>query len=209
MKQIVRAAVAHELGEQVGRLAERAAPRLQRLVDHRRVPHRDLAPRARRAVAVDERDVVAGRSAARRARPGWRSSRWPAGSAARSRRRRRSAAAGAARWRRASRTRRGRRAPRRPRRPRGWRRSRPTRGGWAGSRRAACRGWSARGSSAWRIAAALLARRVAVVDRRAHLPAAGRTRSARAPGPGPAPWSGRGTARARAGRGTGRRASAG
>ncbi len=50
--------LAHELGDELGRLGERAAPDLQRLVDHRRVPHRDLPPRAGRAVAVDERHVV-------------------------------------------------------------------------------------------------------------------------------------------------------
>ena len=56
---------------------------------------------------------------------------------------------------------------------------------------------------------ALLARRVAVVDRRAHLLAAGRARRSRAPGPGPAPSSGRGRARAPSRRGRARRASAG
>ena len=49
-----------ERGEQVGRLAERgrAAPEL--LVHERRVPHRDLALRPRRAVAVHELDLDAG-----------------------------------------------------------------------------------------------------------------------------------------------------
>jgi hypothetical protein len=51
-------ALADELGEQVGRLAQRAAAQLERLVDDRRVPHRDLAPGARRSVLVDEPDVV-------------------------------------------------------------------------------------------------------------------------------------------------------
>ena len=124
MKTIVRAPCGDELGQQVGRLGERRAPRRELLVGDRRVPHRDRAVVAGRAVLVDDREVVEARSAARRARPGWRSSRWPARSAARCRRRRRPAAAAAARCRRASRTRRGRRAPRRRRRPRGWRRSR-------------------------------------------------------------------------------------
>ncbi len=51
-------ALAHELGHELGGLGQRAAADLQRLVDDGRVPHRDLAPRAGRAVAVDERDVV-------------------------------------------------------------------------------------------------------------------------------------------------------
>ena len=46
------------------------------LVDHRRVPHRDLAPGARRAVVVEQRELGA-RSAARPARRGWRSSPRP------------------------------------------------------------------------------------------------------------------------------------
>ena len=50
--------LAHQLGHDVGRLAQRAAAQLQGLVDHRRVPHRDLAPGARRAVLVDEPHVL-------------------------------------------------------------------------------------------------------------------------------------------------------
>ncbi len=47
-------AVGDQLGEQVRRLAQGRAPRPGRLVDQRRVPHRDLAPAARRAVVVDQ-----------------------------------------------------------------------------------------------------------------------------------------------------------
>ena len=47
-------AVGDQLGEQVGGLRERRAPRPGRLVDQRRVPHRDLAPGPRRAVVVDQ-----------------------------------------------------------------------------------------------------------------------------------------------------------
>ena len=50
--------LAHELGDELGRLGQRAAAELQRLVDHRRVPHRDLPPGAGRAVAVHQRHVV-------------------------------------------------------------------------------------------------------------------------------------------------------
>ena len=130
-----------QLADDLGRLAQRGRARAERLVGQRRVPHRDLAPRARRAVAVHQRDLLQPGQPLGQLAPGWRSSRWRAGSAARCRRRWRSAAAAAARWRRASRTRRGRRAPRRRRRPRGSRRSRPTGGGGAGSPCAACRGW--------------------------------------------------------------------
>ena len=132
--------VRDQLGEQVGRLGERRAPRAARLVDQRRVPHRDLAPgcaaRRRRRSARTAR-----RPAARPARPGWRSSPRRAGSAARRRRRARPGAAAAARWRRASRRRRGRCGPRRRRPSRGWRGSRPSSCGWAADRRGACRGW--------------------------------------------------------------------
>ncbi len=54
-------AAAHEVCDQIGRLADRRAALLQRLVDHGRVPHRDLAPRAGRAVAVDKPHVVEAR----------------------------------------------------------------------------------------------------------------------------------------------------
>ena len=47
-------AVGDQLGEQVGRLGEGRAPRPGRLVDQRRVPHRDLAAGAGRAVIVDQ-----------------------------------------------------------------------------------------------------------------------------------------------------------
>ncbi len=193
-------ALAHELGDELGGLGEHAAAGLQRLVLERRVPHRDLAPRARRAVLVDERDVVEARSAARRARRGWRSSRWPAGCAASCRRRRRSAAAGAGRSRRGCRTRRGRRAPRRRRRSRGSRTGRAQRAvvgqdpdvEHVGVREDEVRALADR--------RALLARRVAVVDRRAQLLVQPEARAARAPGPARAPSSGRGRAPGRAGR---------
>ena len=44
--------------DHVRRLRHRGAPRLQRLVGDRRVPHRDLPRRPRRAVAVDVREAV-------------------------------------------------------------------------------------------------------------------------------------------------------
>ena len=143
--------------------AEPRSPR--RVVDHRRVPHRDRRGACRASRRGRSRARRPGRSASRPARPGWRRSLKRAGTAARSRRTRRSAAAAAARWPRASRRCRGRRAPRRPRRPPGCGRNRPTPGGSGGSRRAACPGWSARGSPAAQLRA-VLARRVAVVDRR-------------------------------------------
>ena len=46
-----------QLGQQVGRLRERRAPRPGRLVDQRRVPHRHLAPGPRRAVVVDQLEL--------------------------------------------------------------------------------------------------------------------------------------------------------
>jgi hypothetical protein len=51
-------AAGDEVEQHVSRLAQRAAALLQRLVDDRRVPHRDMAPGVRRAVAVHERDVL-------------------------------------------------------------------------------------------------------------------------------------------------------
>ena len=51
-------ALAHEVGEQVGRLGEHRAARADLLVRDRRVPHRDRALGRGRAVAVDDRDVV-------------------------------------------------------------------------------------------------------------------------------------------------------
>ena len=116
------------------------APRPGRLVDQRRVPHRDLAAgcAARRRRRSARR---ACRPAPRPARPGWRSSPRRAGSAARRRRRAPPGAAAAARWRRGSRRRRGRCAPRRRRPSRGWRGSRPSSCGGAGCRRGACPGW--------------------------------------------------------------------
>ena len=116
MKRMVapRAALADDLRQ----LAQRRGARPQRLVGQQQVPHRDLAPRARRAVAVHQRDVLQPRRAARPTRPGWRSSRWRAGSAARchrrwrSRRQRRPSSTLAT----CSRTRRGEHAPRRRRR---------------------------------------------------------------------------------------------
>ena len=50
-----------ELADDLGRFAERRGARAERLVGQRRVPHRDLAARARRAVAVDERDLLQAR----------------------------------------------------------------------------------------------------------------------------------------------------
>ena len=47
MKQIVARALATSSDEQLGRLAQRRAARAERLVEHRRVPHRDLPLRAR------------------------------------------------------------------------------------------------------------------------------------------------------------------
>ncbi len=52
-------AVRDQLGEQLRRLRERRAPRAARLVDQRRVPHRDLAPGPRRAVVVDQLERLA------------------------------------------------------------------------------------------------------------------------------------------------------
>ena len=109
-------------------------------------------------------------------------------------------AAGAARWPRVSRTRRGRRAPRPPRPRPGWPAGRPT-GAWLGST-PTC---SMSGLVRIRFERARMARRsslrrVAVVDRRAQVRAAS-ARAARAPGPGPAPWWGRGRARGPSGRG--------
>ena len=51
-------APAHEGGEDRRGLRERRGPLAERLVLQRRVPHRDLARRARGAVAVHERDLV-------------------------------------------------------------------------------------------------------------------------------------------------------
>ena len=50
--------VAHEAREQLGGLPERRAALAQRLVGERRVPDRDLAARRRRAVLVDQADVL-------------------------------------------------------------------------------------------------------------------------------------------------------
>ena len=201
MKQIVRAPCAHELGDAARPpRPARCARVLQRLVDHRRVPHRDLPPRAGRAVAVDERDVVeAGQPLGELDRVGDR------------RAREQEARLGPVRGgdppqppqdvaRRASRRRRGRRAPRRRRRRRGWRRSRPTRA-WLG-RIPTCSmsGFVRTRFARRRIAVRSSRARVAVVDRRAHLLAEPERVRSRAPGPGPAPSSGRGTARAPSGR---------
>ena len=168
MKQIVRAPSRTSSREQLGRLAERRAPRAERLVGQRRVPHRDAPRGRRRAVVVDQRDVLeAGQALGQLDRVGDRR-RGRAGSAARCRRRRRCGAGGAARWRRASRTRRGRRAPRRPRRRRGSRTGR-AQAAWLG-RMPTC-SMSGLVSTTLALLADLrarLARRVAVVDRRAH-----------------------------------------
>ena len=51
-------AALHQVGEQVGRLGERRAPRPEVLVEQRRVPDRGLAHRLGRAVAVDQRDLL-------------------------------------------------------------------------------------------------------------------------------------------------------
>ncbi len=135
----------------------------------RRVPHRDLAPRAGRGVLVDELHVVEARRGARPARPGWRSSRSRAGSAASCRRPARRAAAGAARWRRGCRRRRGRRAPRRRRRRRGSRTGRPSFAWWGSTPMWSMSGLVRMRFERRRICRALLARRVAVVDRGADL----------------------------------------
>ena len=69
-------ALADELGEQVGGLGERRAAGRELLVGDRRVPHRDRLLRARRAVAVDHRDVVeAGQPLGQLARVGDRRAR--------------------------------------------------------------------------------------------------------------------------------------
>ena len=130
MKQIVRAplATSSENTSAASYSAEARTPSSSSSSGGFQIAMRRLA--LRRAVAVDQLEAARGRSAARRARPGWRSSRSPAGSAARCRGSRRSVAAAAARWRRASRTRRGRRAPRRRRRTPGSRTARPRRRWW-------------------------------------------------------------------------------
>ena len=75
MKTIVRASSITSATSRFAASAstEPRAPR--RLVDQRRVPHRDRALRARRAVARDHRARRRTPSAARPARPGWRPSR--------------------------------------------------------------------------------------------------------------------------------------
>ena len=186
-------ALAHEPGEQLGRLAERRAPRAERLVGQRRVPHRDLPLGRGRAVASISANVLeAGQALGQLDRVGDRrrgqqEARLGAVRGGDPR------AAGAARWPRASRTRRGRRAPRRPRRPQVGEQVGP--GGVVGqdadvqhvgvgehdvgaacgsprAPRAACRRRRSPGAPASR----------------------GRRRPARAPGPARAPWSGRGRA---------------
>ena len=202
-------ALAHQAREQLGRLAERRAARAERLVGQRRVPDRDPPPRRRRAVVVDQRDVLeAGQPLGQLDRVGDR------------RRGQQEARLGAVgggdppqaaqhvgdvRAEHAAvdvrlvddddREVREQVAPRRA-----WLGRIPTcsmsglvsttfalLADLARAPRAACRRRRSPGARAW----------------------AGRTRPARAPGPGRAPWSDRGTARARARRGRGRRASAG
>ena len=69
-------ALADELGEQVGGLGQRRAARGELLVDDRRVPHGDRAAVARGAVAVDDRHVVeAGQALRELARVGDRGAR--------------------------------------------------------------------------------------------------------------------------------------
>ncbi len=51
-------ALMRELGDDLGRLAERRRAGAERLVDERRVPHRDLALGAGRAVAVHQSDLL-------------------------------------------------------------------------------------------------------------------------------------------------------
>ncbi len=53
-------AALHELGQEVGRLAQRRRPRALGLVEQRRVPHGDLSLRPRGSVAVDELEVEPG-----------------------------------------------------------------------------------------------------------------------------------------------------
>ena len=55
-KQIVRAPLDDQVGEQLGGLRERRAAGHRLLVDQRRVPDRDPPLRARRAVGIDERE---------------------------------------------------------------------------------------------------------------------------------------------------------
>ena len=66
-------ALRDQVGEQVGRLRERRAPRPGRLVDQRGVPDRDLALGAGRAVVVDQLEAVADQALGELA-AGWRSS---------------------------------------------------------------------------------------------------------------------------------------
>ena len=65
----------HERGEQVGGLGERGRAAAEPLVDERRVPHRDVALGARRAVAVDERHLDPGQALGQLARVGDRGAR--------------------------------------------------------------------------------------------------------------------------------------
>src|SRR5207244_1195668 len=47
-----------QLGQELGRLAERGGPGAERLVQQRGIPHRDAPPRAGRGVAVDQSEVL-------------------------------------------------------------------------------------------------------------------------------------------------------
>jgi hypothetical protein len=59
-----------QLGQEAGALAERACPKLERLVEHGRVPEGDCARRARGAVVRDNRRVDAEQGARELARVG-------------------------------------------------------------------------------------------------------------------------------------------
>ena len=164
-------AIADQLGQQLGRLAERRAARAE--LPRRSSGGFQIAIRrcgAGEPSSVDQPHVLQARQPlGELARVGDRRGA-RAGSAARCRRRRRSGAAGAARWRRGSRTRRGRRGPRRSRR-RARLANRSAQAAWLGRMPT----WSMSGLVSTtlarrRISRAGLARRVAVVDR-------GRTRS--------------------------------
>ena len=200
--------LAHELGHHLGRLAQRAAPQLQRLVDHRRVPHRDLAPRAGRAVLVDQAHVLeagqalgqldgvgdrrAGEQEARRRAVGGGDAAQPAQDVGDV-----GAEDAAVDVRLVDHD-----------------------DGEVGEE-VGPRGVVGQDPDVEHVGVgehevrppadgqALLAPGVAVVDRRAHLLGAARRRSARAPGPARAPWSGTGRARAPWRRCTGPRASGG
>ena len=159
------------------------------LLDHRRVPHRDLATGTRRPVVVEELEGQPGEPLGELARVGDRrrgqdearlgtvDARNPAQPAA-------------AHWRHASRRPRGRCGPRRQPPSRGWRGSPPNACDAAGPRRSACPGWSGPG---WRGGESKADPPAACHRRRSPRAAReGAARRACEPGPARAPWSDRG-----------------